>query len=196
MVVLDARVNVGVGVELLLEDVPSARETRFQFFSDGGTNPEAGYYYAEKDGIVRAYYWSGQEDRGFGGHCFPITLESGEKRKLLGPWDCGSAPFHRLGVKGFVRAYWPHLPAEPLDVVWKRGWTFCAGYATARLVDQVLRIYAPEWRLLKRPLYSGIGDKFYLNDAQRQVLVDGSVRPPDTYIYVLTQEVGLYELQD
>lgn len=45
------------------------------------------FYWAEYDGFVRYFVHDHRNSEGFGGRVFNITMESGEKREIKGPWS-------------------------------------------------------------------------------------------------------------
>lgn len=55
-------------------------------------------WYAERDGAAMYFAWSGPEnERGYGGNSFDITMESGVVVTLLGPWSSGSYAVNAAG---------------------------------------------------------------------------------------------------
>lgn len=74
---------------LLLQDVPSDDDMRFEQRGD--------LYFAERDGFCSFFSWRGVPDRGFGGHGFGITMTTGEKKVLQGPWSSRSDVMNDAG---------------------------------------------------------------------------------------------------
>lgn len=73
---------------LEVEDAPGADELRYE--------ERNGCYFAEKDGLVRFFYYTKPDD-GYGGTVFPITMTDGRQVDLIGPWSSRSGVMNGLG---------------------------------------------------------------------------------------------------
>jgi hypothetical protein len=87
-------------------------------------------YFAEKEGYVSFYAYDKPGD-GYGGSIFPITLNTGEKVDLIGPWSS------RPGVMnshGFTPCVDVSITDEPKMFEGKG--CFCAGHITLELAEK------------------------------------------------------------
>lgn len=74
--------------EIWVEDMPELSDLRYE---------QRGHlYFAEKDGLVSFYAYSGPGD-GYGGRAFPITLVDGTEVVLKGPWSSRPAVMMKAG---------------------------------------------------------------------------------------------------
>lgn len=102
------------GLELLVDEYPT----------DLVYKSHQGLWFAEKDGYVRFYSWTGPgNESGFGGRCVNIQTAEGPVT-LKGPWSSRS---------GVMNAYFPHClevatTADPKT--FERGYTFLGGAVT------------------------------------------------------------------
>lgn len=129
MKVLKARVNWMLGwanrphLEILVDKIPEMTEMRFE--------ERYGLYYAEKDGYVMFFAWSGRgNDGGYDGRIFNIVMADGTSTTLEGPWSsrAGSANAHGFGPCVDVS-----LTADPSS--FERGYTFFSGHITLALAQ-------------------------------------------------------------
>jgi len=68
-------------IKITVDKLPEISDLRYQY-------KEPGMWFSEKDGYISFYYWlPPKQDNGFGGMQIPITMTSGEKVTLLGPWS-------------------------------------------------------------------------------------------------------------
>lgn len=75
---------------LTAENVPGADELRYEV--------RDGCYFAEKNGLVRFYYYTKPGD-GFGGSKFLITMTDGTEKELIGPWSSRAGVMNGQGFK-------------------------------------------------------------------------------------------------
>ena len=101
------------------------------------------FYLAETEGEVR-FFVSTSDKHGYGGGTFDITLISGEKRSVKGPWSS------RAGVANY------YLPNPCLSCaltnekeVFDRGYTFFSGHVLVSKVEEYLQRPGLHWELHK-----------------------------------------------
>lgn len=125
---------------ILVDRIPNMNELRFSECK--------GIWFAEKDGYVDFYYWRGPENEGgYGGHIFPITMHDGKAVNLLGPWSSGSDAVNGLGC------FTPCIEASIEDNAWrwssyhKRG--SLGGSVTVQLILDNIERFLPYVTLVR-----------------------------------------------
>lgn len=109
-----------------------AESDRFLYTKDGGI------YYAEFGAVVRFYAHFGktpeENQGGFGGARFELTMIDGTKITLVGPWTSRAGAVHSQG-------FGPCLDVSLTDdpEVMKRGHTFSVGHVTVKSVQEWIR---------------------------------------------------------
>jgi len=141
-------------LELLVDKIPTTSEMRFE-------NKES-MWVAYNDGYVEFYSHTGRDEnqRGFGGAVYDITLVDGTKKSLRGPWSS------RAGV---VNAIFPDRPVVDVMItddpeVFGRGYTFYSGHVTLDVAKQAAKLARVKlvkkddgevtWRIPKRRMVS------------------------------------------
>lgn len=99
------------GFKVLVDQIPDLDDLRYRCV-DGKS------YYAELDGYVSFFAYEGPGE-GFGGRVFPITMEDGTKKDLVGPWSSNSMWMNQVGYGPCVEV---SMTADPK--VWEKGHTF------------------------------------------------------------------------
>jgi hypothetical protein len=85
------------GLQLLISEVPSLWEFRFQCRN--------GLYWAEKNGVVRFFSWHGPgQNGGFGGRSYDIIMQDETRVELLGPWSSRAGCMNAAGFPHCIEA--------------------------------------------------------------------------------------------
>lgn len=112
-------------IYLLVDEIPTLEEMRFRLHDKGGTI-DGGQYFAENDGYCRFFSHHGVNNNGgFGGARFDITMIDGTPKTLHGPWSSNAGEMNERGFGPCTEAY---LTVDP--VAFARGHTFGAGAVT------------------------------------------------------------------
>jgi len=124
-------------LQILVDKIPKESDMRFR--------EKNGLYYAEKDGYVRFYYWSGKgNDGGFYGRAFEIIMEDGSKKILEGPWSSRSGAINK-----YFKPHCMEVSITDDPEAFERGYTFYAGAITVDLARDILNKFLPEWMIVK-----------------------------------------------
>lgn len=151
--ILRAQVNWMLGwandprLRLLLDRLPELDEYVYSFVPTGDKEGE-GLYWAEVDGVVRFYFWSGKPDRGFGGRHYTIRLDDETVVTLKGPWSSGPSVLNN---------HFPHCMDVSLTDdpgVFERGHTYFAGNVLVDVVREQLQWVRPELSICDNPTAS------------------------------------------
>lgn len=141
MKILNARVNEMVGyanpphLELLVDTLDHEFTYRAKQ-TDHGTA-----YFAETEGHVRFFHHSPNNERGYGGYVFHITLTDGTTRNVRGPWSSNGEQMEKyFGIQTESVS----ITDDP--AVFERGYTFRAGHITTELF-QTAAPFVPDWNL-------------------------------------------------
>jgi hypothetical protein len=118
--------QLGPEVQILVDKMPDHKELRYR--------TKDGIYLAEKDGYVSFYYWV-KPDNGFGGREFPLTMEDGTTRTLIGPWS--SNPTSVRQIMGFDSID-VSLVDDPESFM--RGYTLFSAHVTPEFFLEALRM--------------------------------------------------------
>jgi hypothetical protein len=128
MKVLDARVNWNIGwnndpeLEILVGKIPDSADLRYE--------AKGGIYFAELEGYVSFFYHSGEPEQqeGYGGRSFALTMKDGSTVVLKGPWSSRSACANAVGFTPSVE-----VSIFTSSESWLRGFTAFAGHITEEL---------------------------------------------------------------
>ena len=138
-------------LQILVDKIPEDNELRF--------HRKDGLYYAEKDGYVKYFYWSGKgNDGGFYGREFEITMKDGSKVILKGPWSSRCSVMNKY----FKNCIEVSITDDP--EAFKRGYTFMAGAITVELAREVLEKFLPEWTIVRVEKWGEIEYKIVRKD--------------------------------
>ena len=118
-------------IEILVDRIPEPHEMRYDAMAcrDGDTSISTAYF-AENDGYVSFFIHNWQNQRGFGGAMFPLHMNDGTIREVVGPWASRSDIMDDLGFTPSIEVSITDKPD-----VYERGWTFMAGHITKELLD-------------------------------------------------------------
>ena len=107
-------------LKLAVDLMPPTEEYRFQEKKFG----DSILYWAEQDGVVQFFAHSPNNERGYGGREFSLTMTDGSTRKIKGPWSSRA---------GAMNCHFPHS----VDVTIKEleGEFPKLGFATAITVE-------------------------------------------------------------
>ncbi len=131
-------------IEVLVDETPHTEEMRF--VHDESTD----IWYAEDDGFVRYYHWSGPgNEGGFGGTSYQITTVDGETVTLKGPWSSRAGVVNQIGFGPVVEV---KLTTDP--EVMEKGYTFRARSITLEAAKEALR-HEPEALCLEKAERNG-----------------------------------------
>lgn len=112
--------------EALVSDVPHYDELRYE-------NRDWAWF-AEKDGYVSFFAWSGPNNEGgFGGRQYTINMKDGSQITLKGPWSSGCYAMNAMGFPLSVE-----LAFTEDKLSFDRGHTFFAGHCTKELIEDYL----------------------------------------------------------
>jgi len=117
-------------LELLVDAFPDYSLLRYE--------KRGSLYYAELDGYVSFYAYSGPGD-GFGGRTFPITIIDGTQVNLKGPWSSRAGCMNNAGFKKCVDVSFIDDRAS-----YDRGYTFYGGHATLEICQKAIDEFLPE----------------------------------------------------
>src|SRR3990167_7965970 len=96
-------------------------------------------YYSNAEGLVSFFFYEKPGD-GYGGSVFDITLNTGERVELRGPWSSAPSNMNKAGFHPCVDAAWTTDPE-----VWKRGYTMYGGHVALEVALAALDlIEAPQ----------------------------------------------------
>ncbi len=130
-------------LEILVDRIPSRNEMRFE--------RKGNLYYAEKEGYVEFYSWSGKgNDGGFYGREFPIIMKDGSKVILKGAWSSRSGVINK-----FFKPHCMEVSITDEVEAFKRGYTFYAGAITVDLAKEVVKRFLPEWTIVREIKWEG-----------------------------------------
>ena len=139
-------------MQVLVDKIPNRKDLRYK--------QKGGLYYAELEGFVHFLYKKGQhQEKGFGGYAWPITLSSGEKKILKGPWSSRAGVANQLG-------FGPCADVSITDspTAFKRGYTFIAGSITLNKLVDATRL--AQCYLVKKYIINNSQRWFHLSDPQ------------------------------
>jgi hypothetical protein len=106
---------------LLVDEIPSRGDMRFQLHDKGGTI-DGGLYFAERDGFCSFFSHHGSGNNGgFGGNKYDITMVDGSLKTLHGPWSSNAGEMNERGFGPCVEA---RFATDPTDT---HGQTFANG---------------------------------------------------------------------
>ena len=139
-------------LQILVDKIPKLEDLRFEC--------KDGCYFAEKEGYVIFYYWSGKgNDGGFYGREWDITMKNGKKVTLKGAWSSRSGVMNR-----FFKQSMEVSITEDRDS-FERGYTFFAGAITVDLAKKVVKRFLPDWTIVKEikqnELYGNESEIYY-----------------------------------
>ncbi len=122
-------------------------------------------YFAEKEGIVRFFFYDGPGD-GYSGRNFDITLDTGEEVTLQGPWSSRSGVMNNAG-------FTPSMEVHFTDSLkhFERGYTLYAGHVTVELAKKVVEEFLPYCRIIEENYH---GEEVFL-----VALKDGRRKPEE-----------------
>lgn len=123
-------------LQILVDRIPKLEELRFSC--------KDGCYFAEKDGYVEFYYWSGKgNDGGFYGREFPIIMEDGKKVVLKGAWSSRSSIMNKFFKQSI------EISITENKNNFERGYTFFGRAITVELAKDVVKKFLPDWTVIK-----------------------------------------------
>jgi len=124
----------GPSIKLIVDKLPDYKDLRYTRHpaTDKLSRERGHIYYAELGGYVSFYYYS-RPDEGYGGRKFPLSMEDGSTRILVGPWSSNSMSVNRLGLGPCVE-----VTITDDEKVWDRGYTFYASAATIALIEKYI----------------------------------------------------------
>ena len=138
MEVKDARVDWVKGfnndprLEVLVDKMPNHNDLRYEC--------KEGLYFAEADGYVSFMYHSGnpEQQQGYGGRHFKLTMKDGSEVVLKGPWSSRASVANSLG-------FTPSADVSITDdeEAWKRGHTFYSAHISAMMFRKAVRLFCP-----------------------------------------------------
>lgn len=175
MKILDARVrwNLGwgnpPGLIVTVDQLPEWSSYRYKHIpTDYGRewpkNKEykgwQGLYWAEQEGMVQIYSWTGPSD-GFGGRTFRLTMEDGTTRPLKGPWDCGT---------GLANNHFEPSMGVSVEDLSRKGILYASYILVEKALDAVAK-HAPYARIIAVPSSTGVG---LTNDEQTLAIEHGT----------------------
>ena len=140
---------------LLVDKIPDSDDFVFE--------QRGNLYFAEKDGGVRFFAYSGP-DRGFAGRHFPIKMNDGTTKKLIGPWSSRAGCMNDAGFTKCVDIAYTDDPQA-----FRRGYTMFGGHCTLDLARKAVEKFLPEVDLV---WINGRGEEVY-----DPVLKDGRRKP-------------------
>lgn len=109
-------------IYLLVDAIPTLDEMRFTLHDKGGTI-DGGLYFAENDGYCRFFSHHGKNNNGgFGGNKYDITMIDGSPKTLHGPWSSNAGEMNDRGFGPCTEVY---LTTDA--AAYERGHTFGAG---------------------------------------------------------------------
>lgn len=124
-------------LEIEVDEIPAVEAMRFE------TNDERSLWFAELDGYVRYYAWTGPKNEGgFGGREYPITTVEGEEVVLRGPWSSRAGVVNRVFEPHCVDV---HITTSPK--VLQRGYMWMGGSVTLDIAREAAAECYPDVRL-------------------------------------------------
>jgi len=138
MRILNARVRWMEGynndpeLEVLADHLPDYKDLRYE--------ENNGCYFAERDGYVSFFYHSGnpEQQEGYFGRHFHITMKDGTEKTLKGPWSSRSGVMNKMGFE----------PSREVAIFtdqasYDRGYIAYAGHITERLFKLAVKTFCP-----------------------------------------------------
>ena len=126
----------GHRLQILVDKIPKLEDLRFECKNN--------CYFAEREGYVVFYYWSGKgNEGGFYGREWDITMKNGKKVTLKGAWSSRSGVMNR-----FFKQSMEVSITEDKDS-FEKGYTFFAGAITVDLAREVVKRFLPDWTIVK-----------------------------------------------
>lgn len=153
MNILDMYVNWMPGtlndpyLEVLIDALPDFREMIYEEKND--------LFFAEKDGYVRFYYRS-KNQNGYGGSVFKLPMKDGTTVKLVGPWSSRSGCANKLGFKPCSSVGYTTDPDK-----FKKGRLEGTGHMTVEKLNVFLPIFLPKVHL-RRIIQFDNDEPYYL----------------------------------
>ena len=118
-------------INILVDHIPAREELRYE---RRGCD-----FFAELDGYVSFYWWKAPDNNGgYSGWTFPVTLIDGETVTLRGPWS--SRPSAMLAA-GFRPSVDVSITEDPQTL--ERGYTFSGGHTTVEWMEAALAEFKP-----------------------------------------------------
>lgn len=113
-------------LEVLVDEIPSVEDMQFEHYD--------GLWYAELDGFVRFYSWTGPENEGgFGGRNVTVMTVDGREVTLKGPWSSRTGAMNMVGFGPCVRA---RITTD--SAVMDRGHSFHLGAVTLAFAKRAI----------------------------------------------------------
>jgi len=112
---------------LVVDAIPKREDYQFRLFKSRrkGLLKDDCYWFGEKDGVVLCWKWTGPENEGgFAGREWPITMEDGSVVVLKGPWHAGIPSAEYTGVGPCISATMiekDKLDKDPRHAAWFGG---------------------------------------------------------------------------
>lgn len=123
---VNARFDNDPSLMLLVDEMPDGENLVYESLEKGSNT----LYFAHYGGLVSFYAHAPNDERGYGGASFVLTLDDGSDVKIKGPWSSRSGVMNK------------HFEPHSLEVaitddpeVWEKGHTF---YGAAVAVDIAL----------------------------------------------------------
>jgi len=128
--ILKAKVNWKDGwanspmLQVLVDKIPARNELRYE--------QRGSIYYAEYQGYVEFFSWSGKQEDGYGGRHFRILMKDETEIILKGPWSSRAGVINKIG-------FGPCLDVSITDdgEVWNKGYTYYAGSITVESLKSI-----------------------------------------------------------
>lgn len=165
MEILNMRVNWMLGylnnpsIEVLVDKIPE--DLRYKKKRSGSHT----LYWAEKEGYVHFLAHNLNDQTGFYGSKFNLTLEDGTVDTIKGPWSSRSGVFNN---EGFVYSREVAITDDERD--FKEHGTFSAGYLTVEKLKEGLSKFMPDLVMVRVLEHNEI----YFNPSPRDALAKNS----------------------
>lgn len=129
---------------VLVDKIPDHGGLRYKVLDDR-------MYFAELGGYVNFFVHCPQQETGYGGRTFHVTLEDGSKRSIKGPWSSRSGCFNKQ--KMIPQCVECGITDNPS--VYSKGYTFYSGAITLDLVERHLKAHIPGLQMRREVKWEG-----------------------------------------